>query len=55
MENELQKAQRLLLGHGALVLLVGFIIGFGFLFFLIGEIRLWPIPGSIEYQMPGSC
>ena len=54
MENELKKAQRLLLGHGALVLLVGFVIGFGFLFFLIGEISLWPIPGVIEYQMPGT-
>jgi hypothetical protein len=54
MENEIQKSQRLLLGHGALVLLIGFIIGFGFLFFLIGEIRLWPIPGVIAYQFPGS-
>ena len=54
MENELKKAQRLLLGHGALVLLVGFVIGFGFLFFIIGEISLWPIPGVIEYQMPGT-
>ncbi len=54
MNSELQKAQRLLLGHGALVLLAGFIIGFGFLFFLLGEISLWPIPGAIEYQMPGT-
>ena len=54
MENEVQKSQRLLLGHGALVLLVGFIIGFGFLFFLNGEISLWPIPGVIAYQLPGT-
>jgi hypothetical protein len=54
MENELKKSQRLLLGHGALVLLLGFIIGFGFLFFLIGEIRLWPVPGAIAYQLPGT-
>jgi len=54
MKTELQKAQRILLGHGALVLLVGFIVGFGFLFFLIGEIRLWPIPGVIKYQLPGT-
>ena len=52
--DEIRKSQRLLIGHGALVLLVGFVVGFGFLFFLIGEIRLWPIPGVIEYQMPGS-
>ena len=54
MENELKRSQRLLLGNGALVLLVGFVIGFGFLFFLIGEIRLWPIPGAIAYQLPGT-
>jgi hypothetical protein len=54
MENELQKSQRLLLGHGALVLLVGFILGFGFLFFLMGEISVWPIPGAIAYQLPGT-
>ncbi len=52
--DEIQKSQRLLVGHGALVLLVAFIIGFACLFFLIGEIRLWPIPGSIEYQLPGT-
>lgn len=54
MENEVQKSQRLLLGHGALVLLIGFIIGFGFLFFLNGEISLWPIPGVIAHQLPGT-
>ena len=51
---DIQKSQRLLVGHGALVLLVAFVIGFGFLFFLVGDIRLWPIPGSIDYQMPGT-
>lgn len=51
---ELKKSQRLLLGHGALVLLFGFIMGFGFLFFLIGKIALWPIPGSIDIQLPGT-
>ncbi len=52
--DELRKSQRLLVGHGALVLLVAFIIGFGFLFFLLGDIRLWPIPWVIDYQMPGT-
>lgn len=46
--------QRLLIGHGALLIFVGGIIGFGFLFFLIGKIALWPIPGEIDYQMPGT-
>jgi len=54
MHSDLKRAQRLLLGHGALVLLVGFAVGFGFLFFLIGEIKLWPIPGAIDYQLPGT-
>ncbi len=52
--EDVSNSQRLLIGHGALVLTVAFIIGFGFLFFLIGEIRLWPIPGAIDYQMPGT-
>ena len=52
--DEILKSQRLLVGHGALVLLFAFVVGFGFLFFLIGDIRLWPIPGVIDYQMPGT-
>lgn len=47
-------SQRLLVGHGALLIFVGGIIGFGWLFFLIGKIALWPIPGEIAYQMPGT-
>jgi len=54
MQTELTRSQKLLLGHGALVLLVGFVMGFGFLFFLMGEISLWPIPGVIHYQFPGT-
>lgn len=56
MESSVQmkNSQRLLVGHGALLVFFGGAIGFGFLFFLLGEIRLWPIPGSIAYQMPGS-
>lgn len=52
--DEIRKSQRLLVGHGALVLLFAFVVGFGFLFYLIGDIRLWPIPGVIDYQMPGT-
>jgi uncharacterized membrane protein YhaH (DUF805 family) len=51
---DLTRCQQLLVGHGALVLLWGFVVGFGFLFFLLGEITLWPIPGSVAYQMPGT-
>lgn len=45
--------QKLLIGHGALVMWVGFVVGFGFAFFLLGRVELWPIPGSIETQLPG--
>ena len=50
----LQAVQRTLIGHGALLIFLAGVLGFGFLFFLLGDIRLWPIPGHIAYQMPGS-
>ena len=50
----LRPLQRLLIVNGGLVLLLGFVAGFGFLFFILGSIELWPIPGKIEYQLPGS-
>ncbi|WP_269620934.1 hypothetical protein [Zhongshania sp. BJYM1] len=53
MKNDILKHQRFLVIHGTLILLTGFIIGFGFLFFITGNISLWPIPGKIDYQMPG--
>ncbi|QJQ31456.1 hypothetical protein GV829_02495 [Sphingomonas lacunae] len=46
--------QTMLVRQGGLVLLLGFVAGFGFLFFLIGAIELWPIPGKIDYQLPGT-
>lgn len=52
--DPLAHSRRLLIGHGALLIFTGGIIGFGFLFFLIGRIELWPIPWSIDYQLPGS-
>ena len=52
--DTLKPLRRLLIGHGALMIFVGGVIGFGFLFFLIGDIRLWPIPGRIDYQLPGT-
>ncbi len=52
--EDVRKSQRLLVGHGALVLLFAFVVGFGFVFFLIGNISLWPIPWVIDYQMPGT-
>jgi len=46
--------QRWLIGHGAVLIFIGGVLGFGFLFFLMGGIALWPIPGEINYQMPGT-
>ena len=51
--NELRKNQRFMMGHGALLLLVGGLVGFGFLFHLVGEIRVL-LPWAIDYQVPGS-
>jgi len=53
-EMETRPLQRLLIGHGALLIFVGGVLGFAFLFFLIGKIALWPIPWEIEYQLPGT-
>ncbi|TDU31031.1 hypothetical protein DFR24_0389 [Panacagrimonas perspica] len=53
MEHEIKDTQRLLVGSGALLLLFAGLAGFGFLFFLLGKIELWPFL-YIEYQMPGS-
>ena len=42
--SETKGIQRMLIGHGALLLFVAGVLGFGFLFFLMGRIALWPIP-----------
>lgn len=54
MNPSLRAVQRLLIVNGGLVLLFGCVIGFGYLFFLLGRIELWPIPWTIEAQLPGS-
>ena len=52
--SQVAKSQRFLIGHGAILIFIGGVIGFGFLFFLIGKITLWPIPGEIQLQLPGT-
>jgi hypothetical protein len=52
--HSVRSLQRLLIVQGGLVLLLGFAAGFGFLFYLLGSIELWPIPGTIDYQLPGT-
>ena len=49
-----ERLQRLLIAHGGMVFLAGLVVGFPFAFFLAGEISLWPIPGKIVIQLPGS-
>lgn len=51
---EISSIQTRLIGNGALVLLVGFVFGFGYLFFILGRIELWPVPGAIPQQLPGT-
>ena len=46
--------QRLLIGHGALVMWVGFLAGFAFAFYLLGGVELWPFISRIEVQLPGT-
>lgn len=42
-----------LLLHGALIFLAGMVAGFPFAFHILGRVELWPIPGSLDIQMPG--
>ena len=49
-----KRHQALMIGHGALVVLAGLVMGFGFIFSLIGEINLWPVPGHWSFDMPGN-
>ena len=51
----MRREQGLLVGNGALALCFGLIAGYGFLFNLIGEISLWPIPGALAVQLPGDA
>ncbi len=50
-----QRYQSLMIGHGALVLFLGLVTGYLFAFNLVGEITLWPIPGTIDLQLPGDA
>lgn len=52
--NPAAPVQRLLIGHGALLIFYAGTIGFGFLFHLIGSIQLWPIPGQLDIVLPGT-
>ncbi|MBY0278227.1 isomerase [Candidatus Binatia bacterium] len=51
----MRRHQGLLVGNGMLAICFGLIAGYGFLFNLIGEIALWPVPGAIAVQLPGDA
>ena len=48
-----QRHQSLMIGHGAIVLCIGLLAGFAFAFNLVEKISVWPIPGSLDLQVPG--
>lgn len=47
------KQQSTLIRHGALVFLLGMAAGFPLAFELLGRLELWPVPGSVAFDMPG--
>jgi hypothetical protein len=48
-----ERLRALLVAHGALVFLAGLVAGFPFAFHILGRVELWPIPGSLDIQIPG--
>jgi len=48
-----ERLQRLMIANGALVFIVGLLAGFPFAFIILGKIVLWPVPGGLDWQMPG--
>ena len=45
--------QSRMIGHGALVFMLGLLAGFPFAFVIVGKVALWPIPGAIDWQPAG--
>jgi hypothetical protein len=48
-----ERLQSLMIAHGALLFLAGMVAGFPFVFHILGHVELWPIPGSLDIQIPG--
>ena len=44
-----ERLRSLMVGHGALVFLVGMAAGFPFAFAILGRVVLWPFPGAIDW------
>jgi len=45
----MDRYRSLMIGHGAIVLFFGLLAGFSFAFALLGEVTLWPLPGSLRF------
>ncbi len=43
-----------MIGHGTIILFLGLVSGYLFAFNLVGEITLWPIPGTLHVRIPGN-
>ena len=52
-DSALATLERRMIGHGAAVVVVGLVAGFGLLFALLEQIAIWPIPG-LDVKIPGS-
>ncbi len=50
----ISRYQRIMVGHGVLIILVGALAGFMLFFSLLGEIALSPLPWAIDVQVPGA-
>src|SRR5262245_57595370 len=48
------RLQSLMIANAGLVLLVGMVAGLPFAFHLIGKVELWPVPFSLDVQIPGT-
>ena len=49
-----RRLQSLMIANAGLVLLLGMLAGLPFAFNLIGKVELWPIPFSLDVQIPGT-
>lgn len=49
-----ERLQATLIAHAGGVMVVGLLSGFGLLFGLLEEVRIWPLPAVSDLQVPGS-
>ena len=49
-----RRLQALMIANAGLVLLLGMLAGLPFGFHLLGQIALWPLPFTLDVQIPGT-